>query len=99
MRAIQHNEETMKIKLFAFVLALAAMCCGCSSITNVLASGDFSNPSDHFSIKFPGGSGDVETQIGKAKNKYVVTPGTIYSKSFDNRSDNYRSYEVNAFSL
>jgi hypothetical protein len=59
----------------------------------------FSNATDHFSVKFPGGSGGVETQYGKAKNKYVVAPGTTYTKDFDNRTDNYRSYEANAFSL
>jgi hypothetical protein len=90
-------EENMKITFFALILTLAAFSLGCSSITSVLASSEFSNTSDHFSVKFPGGSGNVETQTGKARNKYISTPGTIYSKSFDNRSDNYRSYEVNAF--
>jgi hypothetical protein len=65
----------------------------------LLDSSQFSSDKDHFSIKFPGGSGDIETQYGKAKNKYFASLGTVYSKSFDNRSDNFRSYEVNAYSL
>jgi hypothetical protein len=78
--------------------ALIVCCLGCK-LGSILGSGEFSNADDHFSIKFPGGSGGVETQYGKAKNKYVVAPGTAYTKDFDNRTDNYRSYEVNAFSL
>jgi hypothetical protein len=71
---------------------------GCK-LTSLFSTGEFTQDADHFAVKFPGGSADVETQKGKAKNKYVITPGTIYSKEFDNHSDNFRSYEVNVFSL
>lgn len=71
---------------------------GCK-LSSILSPGEFSSEADHFSIRFPGGSGDVETQYGKAKNKYIATLGAVYSKGFDNRTDNFRSYEVNAFSL
>ena len=71
---------------------------GCK-LSSIFSGGDFSSDTDHFSIKFPGGSGDVETQRAKVKNKYVITPGTVYTKDYDNHSDNFRSYEVNVFSL
>jgi hypothetical protein len=71
---------------------------GCK-LGSIFSNGEFSSDVDHFSIKFPGGSAEVETQRGTAKNKYVITPGSAYTKDFDNRSDNFRSYEVNVFSL
>jgi hypothetical protein len=83
----------------SLVLAiLIASGLGCK-LGSAFSGGEFSDEADHFSIKFPGGSSDVETQRGKAKNKYVIMPGTVYTKDFDNRSDNFRSYEVNVFSL
>jgi len=88
----------MQTKTLILLTVLAACGLGCK-LSSILSSSEFSNAADHFSIKFPGGSSGVETQYGKAKNKYVITPGTVYSKDFDNRSDNYRSYEVNAFNL
>jgi hypothetical protein len=44
----------------------------------------------------PGGPGDVKTESKAAK--YAVT-GNTYSKMFDNRSDNYRSYEVQSMMI
>jgi hypothetical protein len=79
-------------------MVLLAGSLGCK-LGSVLGGGEFSIAEDHFAVKFPGGSGDVETKRGKAKNKYVITPGTVYTKDLDNRSDNFRSYEVNVFSL
>jgi len=88
----------MKTLSVMILTIFVAGCLGCK-LSSILSSSEFSNASDHFSITFPGGSGDVETQYGKAKNKYISTPGTVYSKDLDNRSNNYRSYEVTAFSL
>lgn len=59
--------------------------------------GEFKSESDKFSIAFPGGSSDVKTESNKAP-KYATT-GSTYEKGFDNRSDNYRSYEVQAMTL
>jgi hypothetical protein len=58
--------------------------------------GDFTSASDQFSVAFPGGPSSVETK--SEVPKFAVT-GTTYSKMFDNRSDNYRSYEVQALGL
>ena len=88
------------MKTICLILFIMLVVCGLGcKLGSILSGGEFSNATDHFSIKFPGGPGSVETQYGKAKNKYITTPGTVYSKDFDNRSDNYRSYEVNAFNL
>lgn len=90
--------KTMKLIHAPLLTLLIATTFGCK-LTSLFSSGTFASETDHFSVKFPGGTADVETQRGKARNKYVVTPGTIYSKNFDDRSDNYRSYEVNVFDL
>jgi uncharacterized protein YceK len=89
----------MSTKIFTLILMAATLLTGCGSIRGVLASSEFTDATDHFSVKFPGGASDIETEHGKAKNKYIFAPGTTYSKSFDNHSDSYRSYEVNAFSM
>lgn len=87
------------ISISVLLIALIIMSgLGCK-LSSIFGGGTLSSQTDHFSISFPGGSGDVETQHGKAKNKYILTPGTVYTKNFDNRSDNFRSYEVNVFSL
>lgn len=88
----------MRSLSFLFLTTLILSGLGCK-LGSVFSNGEFSSDVDHFSIKFPGGSGDIESQRGKAKNKYVITPGSVYSKDLDNRSDNFRSYEVNVFSL
>lgn len=94
-RAEMKNMKSIYIVLLAIAVITGFGC----KLTSLFGGGEFSSQSDHFSIKFPGGSADVETKPGKAKNKYVVAPGTVYSKDFDNHSDNFRSYEVNVFSL
>ena len=88
----------MKTKSLIIFTVLLTVSLGCK-LGAMFGSGEFSIAEEHFAVKFPGGSGDVETQPGKGKNKYVVTPGTVYTKSFDNRSDNFRSYEVTVFDL
>lgn len=89
----------MKIKLFTLALLIAVISSGCGSIRSVFASTEFTDADDHFAVKFPGGSAGIETERGKAKNKYTSSPGNTYSKNFDNHSDNYRSYEVNAYRM
>ena len=78
-----------------FSLALVAMVgVACSYLPG--GGGEFKSPSDNFSIAFPGGPGDVKTESKAAK--YAMT-GNTYSKMFDNRSDNYRSYEVQSMMI
>ena len=73
---------------------LAAVALACSWLPG--RGGAYTSASDKFSIAFPGGPGDVKTEDKAAK--YAMT-GTTYSKMFDNRSDNYRSYEVQAMAI
>jgi hypothetical protein len=91
----EHNMKPLTLILFVVLFASGLGC----KLGSLLSAGEFSSEADHFSIEFPGGSSGVETQYGKAKNKYIAALGTVYSKDFDNRTDNFRSYEVNAFSL
>ncbi len=52
---------------------------------------NYTSPTDKFSIAFPSGSSGVETKSSDVKySKSVRT----YEKQFDNRSNNFRSYEV-----
>jgi len=88
----------MKIRYLMVFVVLVTACLGCK-FSSIFSEGEFSNADDHFSIKFPGGSGSVVTAHGTAKNKYIRTAGNAYSKDLDNRSHDFRSYEVNAFDL
>lgn len=76
------------------IVLLAAVGLACSYLPG--KGGDFTSAADKFSVAFPGGPSDVETKSDVPK--FAVT-GTSYSKMFDNRSDNYRSYEVQALGL
>lgn len=80
------------------VLVLIVSMNGCMIYRNLVSSAVYEGAGNNFSIKFPGGSHGVEVESAKTKNKYMSTPGTTYSKNFDNRTDNYRSYEVVVFS-
>jgi len=80
-------------QVFPLIL-LAAAGLACGWVPGM--GGEFTSASDKFSITFPGGSGDVKTESKPAK--YALT-GSTYSKMFDNRSDNYRSYEVQAMAI
>ncbi len=77
--------------LLMSLLITAAVSFGCG-----YGGGAYVSAADNFSISFPSGSGGVESDIHDAK--YGLA-GTKYNKSFDNRSDNYRSYEVQATAL
>lgn len=101
-RAAPEGSKEMKktlisAALFALCSVLICLSTGCGAIRGVSAAVEFTNAADHFAIRFPGGSSDIETEQGKTKNKYIPVPANVYSKNFDNHSENYRSYEVNVF--
>ena len=77
----------------AFLL-LALICVACSLGSG--SGGAYTSAEDKFSIAFPAGSSEVKT--GKSEAKFARS-GRTYSKSFDNRSDNYRSYEVQVLDI
>ena len=76
------------------VLILAMIGLGCSYLSK--KGGDFTSSGDKFSIVFPAGPDGVKTDTSRAK---FAKSGNTYSKSFDNRSDNFRSYEVQAMEI
>ena len=81
------------------ILPVAAILIAFSLGCNMFRSGDgaaFSDPGGKFTVVFPGGPGGVKNEKSEAK---FAIGGEVYSKSFDNRSDNYRSYEVQALEL
>jgi len=72
------------------VLVLVVL--GCNLGSRLSGGGsDYTSAADKFAIAFPGGSTGVETGTEDAK---FATSMRKYEKNFDNRSDNYRSYEV-----
>ncbi len=79
------------------VVALTAVVLGCNMSKLGLGSSEYTSDVDKFSIAFPGGASGVATSDAKG-GKYTG-PGNAYAKNFDNRSDNYRSYEVNVFKI
>lgn len=86
----------MKMNLIAVFCILGAFALGCSKIQELSKGGagaSFKSEKDNFTIAFPGGGSDVKEE--DADLKYTST-GKTYGKMFDNRSDNYRSYEVTA---
>jgi hypothetical protein len=77
---------------------LIAFSLGCSMLrgSGIGEAVVFNDPAGKFTVVFPGGPGGVETEKSDAK---FALGGSTYSKSFDNRSDNYRSYEVQALDM
>jgi len=75
---------------------LIAFSLGCSMLRGGGDSSAFNDPGGKFTVVFPGGPGGVETEKSEAK---FALGGNTYAKSFDNRSDNYRSYEVQALDM
>jgi hypothetical protein len=57
---------------------------------------EYSSSTDKFSIAFPSGGSEVETKTDDVK---YAKAARSYSKSFDNRSDNFRSYEVQVLDI
>ena len=82
---------------FIIVLGiLAVFALGCSKIQELSKGGGgvaFKSEADNFTIAFPGGGADVKQEDADLKYASV---GKTYGKMFDNRSDNYRSYEITA---
>jgi hypothetical protein len=92
-----------KLNGLAAITLIVVFALGCKMLGDRINSGgtdtggnDFKSSSDGFSIGFPGGPGGVKE--GSDDAKFAVS-GRSYSKSFDNRSDKYRSYEVKAYEL
>jgi hypothetical protein len=85
-------------KNFIIVLSiLAVFGLGCSKLQQLKGGGSaYKSETDNFSIQFPAGGSEVKEE--KADVKYSSNAKT-YGKMFDNRSDNYRSYEVTAAEL
>ena len=79
------------------VLVLLCMACKFGSLGGLTGGGEYSSASDKFSISFPGGASGVESK--SADDVKYATAAREYSKSFDNRSDNYRSYEVQVLEI
>lgn len=78
------------------LIVLVGLSCKFASFGSA-ESEPFSSASDKFSIDFPGGPGDVKSE--ETDGLTATGGGTTYQKSFDNRSDNYRSYEVSVYSV
>jgi hypothetical protein len=89
----------MKTYMIGILVILTVVVLGCNLSKFGIGGGsaEYSSEADNFSIAFPGGSSGVETSDAKG-GKYTGQ-GKAYAKSFDNRSDNYRSYEVQAFKI
>ena len=85
---------------FVIVLGiLAVFALGCSKIQELSKGGAgsaYKSEKDNFTIAFPAGSSDVKEE--DADVKYSADART-YGKMFDNRSDNYRSYEITAANI
>ena len=88
----------MKRNLVIVFTILAVFALGCNKLKELNKGGSaaFKNEKDNFSIQFPSGSSDVKEE--PADLKYSSNART-YGKMFENRSDNYRSYEVTAAEL
>jgi hypothetical protein len=88
----------MKNYTIASVMIFILVGLGCKyvSLDGLKGGSAYSNASDKFSIAFPGGSSGVENKSDDVK---YAKAARMYGKSFDNRSDNYRSYEVQVLDM
>ena len=89
----------MKSNVVIVLGILAVFALGCGKLQELSKSGGasaYKSEKDGFSIGFPAGGTDVKVE--KADVKYSSN-ATTYGKMFDNRTDNYRSYEVTAAEL
>ena len=87
------------MNLVAVFCILGAFALGCSKIQELSKGGSgsaFKSEKDNFSVAFPGGGSDVKEETADVK---YSSAAQTYGKMFDNRSDNYRSYEVTAAML
>jgi len=103
MRAFEFNRKRIDLKLevrmtrnlFAVLCILAVVGLGCAKLKELGKGGEsaaYKSDKDGFSIQFPSGP---EVKEESADVKWSSSART-YGKSFENRSDNYRSYEVTA---
>lgn len=76
------------------MVALLTIALACKLVGR--SSAPYSSATDKFSIAFPGGPSGVETKTEEVK---YARAARNYEKSFDNRSDKYRSYEVQVLDL
>lgn len=76
------------------ILLVATVGLGCSFFPK--KGGAYQGTLDNFSIDFPAGSGDVKVDSASAN---WAPSGRTYSKNFDGRSENYRTYEVQAWQM
>lgn len=86
----------MSKNLIVVFCILSAFALGCSKLQELSQGGGgaaFKSEADNFTIAFPGGGSDVKQEDADLKYASV---GKTYGKAFDNRSDNYRSYEITA---
>lgn len=88
----------MKKNLVVVFCILAIFGLGCAKLKELGKGGGaagFKSEKDGFAIQFPSG-GDVKEETADVK---WSSSARTYGKSFENRSDNYRSYEVTAAEL
>jgi hypothetical protein len=86
----------MSKNLVVVFCILAVFALGCGKLQELSKGGGgaaFKSESDNFTIAFPSGASDVKEEPADLK---YTSNGKTYGKMFDNRSDNYRSYEITA---
>jgi hypothetical protein len=82
----------MTKNLAAVLCILAIFALGCGKLKELSGGGGaFKSDADHFTIAFPSGSSGVKEEKGDVK---YTSNSRTYGKMFDNRNDNYRSYEI-----
>lgn len=80
-----------KQNIYMIVLSISTLLFTVSCNLIGVGSSEYTSSVDKFSVAFPSGGSDLETKDETVP--YAVSART-YSKNFDNRSDNYRSYGV-----
>ena len=88
----------MKRNLVIVFAILAIFGLGCNKLKelNKGSNAGFKSEKDNFSIQFPGGGSEMKEEAADLK---YSSKATTYGKMFENRTDNYRSYEVTAAEL
>lgn len=74
-----------------FVISTIVMACNLGGSNTA-----YKSTVDKFSVNFPSGGNSIET---KSDNVKYAMGARTYTKSIDNRSDNYRSYEVQVLDM
>lgn len=87
-----HQEKKMKKQnLYIAMFVIGALMFVALSCKSLVGGSKYSSVVDKFSIAFPSGGEDVKMKTEKVK---YAASARSYSKSLDNRSDNFRIYEV-----